>query len=47
MKKIVPIFMACLVFCSVGGATVSAAVPPDYLCSLIHFFIISEKGQVS
>ena len=29
MKKIVPIFMACLVFCSVGGATVSAAVPPD------------------
>lgn len=29
MKKIVPIFTACLVFCSVGGATVSAAVPPD------------------
>lgn len=29
MKKIVPIFMACLVFCSVGGATASAAVPPD------------------
>ncbi|MCM1530190.1 MAG: hypothetical protein NC093_09380 [Alistipes sp.] len=29
MKKIVSIFMACLVFCSVGGVTASAAVPPD------------------
>ena len=29
MKKIVPVFMACLIFCSVGGTTVLAAVPPD------------------
>lgn len=29
MKKIAFIFMACLVFCSVGGVTASATVPPD------------------
>lgn len=29
MKKIVSIFMACLVLCSAGGVIASAAVPPD------------------
>ena len=29
MKKIVTVFMACLIFCSAGGVSASAAVPPD------------------
>lgn len=29
MKRIVSIFMACLVLCSAGGVIASAAVPPD------------------
>lgn len=29
MKRIVSIFMTCLILCSAGGVTASAAVPPD------------------
>lgn len=44
MKRILSIFMACLVICSAGGITASAAVPPDNGSIVSPCYLYTDKA---
>lgn len=45
MKKIISIFMACFALCSVGGATASAAVPPDNSSIVSPCYLYTDRAS--